>query len=96
MKAFDAFFYSFSPAMASVVAQSPLLLQLVRLLLHPLMAALHIASAIFHAFIFAPELATIASGTAASALAGVAYLSPLVGAAAMKMPARRGRRRNWK
>jgi len=94
MKAFNAFYYSFSPAVASVVAQSPLLLQMVRLLLYPLMAVLHVASAIFYALIFAPELATIVSGTVVSALVGVAYLSPL--AAVMKIPARRGRRRNWK
>jgi hypothetical protein len=94
MKAFNAFYYSFSPAAAGVVAENPLLLQRVRLLLYPLMAVLHVASAIFHALIFAPELATIVSGTVASALVGVAYLSPL--AAVMKIPAKRGRRRNWK
>jgi len=94
MKAFNAFYYSFSPAVASAVARSPLLLQMVRLLLYPLMAALHIASAIFHALISTPELATIVSGTVASALVGVAYLSPLP--AVMKISAKRRRRRNSK
>jgi hypothetical protein len=76
MKLFNSFYYSFSPTAASVVAENPVLSQMTRLLLYPLIAALRISSTIFHALSFWPQFAVIASGTLASALIGAAYLTP--------------------
>jgi len=92
MRAFDIFYYSFSLPVASVVAQNPVLSKTVRVLLYPLIAALHAGSIIFQSLGFAPELAVIVSGTVSSALVGAAYLTPLGPVA--KMFTGRGRRRN--
>jgi hypothetical protein len=90
MKVFNRFYYSFSPTVASAVAESPLLSHIVRSLIYPLIAALNIASAIFHAFGLSPELAVTVSGIAASVLIGVSYFAaPLIAAKVLA-----GRRRN--
>jgi len=92
MKAFNAFYYSFSPAIASVVMQYPVLQNTVRTFLYPLIMALHSASSVFNTLGLAPELAVTASGLVASALIGVAYLTPL--AAIASLCSKRLRRRH--
>jgi streptogramin lyase len=79
MNAFNAFYYSFSPTVARTITQYPALQETVKVLLYPLITVLRAASAGFNALGFAPELAVITSGLIASALIGVAYLTPLVG-----------------
>jgi len=66
MKVFNTFYYSFSPAVASVVMQYPVLQDTVRLLIYPLIMALHSSSSVFNALGLAPELAVTASGLVAS------------------------------
>ena len=83
MKVFNTFYYSFSPAVASVVMQYPVLQDTVRLLIYPLIMALHSSSSVFNALGLAPELAVTASGLVASALIGVAYLTPFVAIASL-------------
>ena len=78
MGAFNAFYYSFSPTVASVITQHPLLQETVKVLLYPLVGVLRTASAGFSILGFAPEFAAIVSGLIASALIGVAYLTPAV------------------
>ncbi len=78
MKAFNGFYYSFSPIVASAVAESATLSQIVRILLYPLVTTLHASSAIFHSLSFMPELAVVISGIFASVLVGAAYLIPLI------------------
>lgn len=92
MKAFNNFYYSFSPAVASVVAEDPTLSQMVRLLLYPLMVALHASSIVFDTLSFSPELSVIISGIFASTLVGVTYLTPLT--LVVKLRTIRDRRRN--
>ena len=92
MKAFDSFYYSFSPTVASVVACSPALSQMVRILLYPLVAVLHASSMVFDILSFSPELSIIISGILASALLGAIYLAPL--ALVVKLRAIRARRSN--
>jgi len=75
---FNAFYYSFSSALASAVAESPVLAQVTRTVLYPLVAALHASSVIFQALSFMQESAVVASGILASALIGLAYLTPLL------------------
>jgi len=78
MHVFNAFYYSFSSALASAVAESPVLAQVTRPVLYPLVAALHASSVIFQALSFMQESAVVASGILASALIGLAYLTPLL------------------
>jgi len=92
MSIFNAFYYSFSPTVALTITQYPILQQMVRLVLYPLVAVLRTASAAFSLLGFAPEFAVIASGLIASALIGVAYLIPIVGLATVC--SKRLRRRN--
>jgi len=92
MKAFNAFYYSFSPAVASTMIQSPILQEAVKLLLYPLVAVLRSASTVFNALALAPELAVTISGLVASTLTGVMYLAPL--ATIANLWSRRSRRRH--
>lgn len=91
MKTFNAFYYSFSPAVASIMTQYPVLQSAVRLLLYPLVTVLRLASGVFSAFGCAPELGVTVSGLIASTLIGVAYISPF--AAVARMCLKRLRRR---
>ena len=91
MNAFNAFYYSFSPTVASTITRSPALQEAVKLLLYPLMAALHSAASVFDALALAPELAAALSGLVASGLIGILYLSPLAIAVAY-IGSRRSRR----
>jgi len=92
MKAFNAFYYSFSPAVASTMIQSPILQEAVKLLLYPLVAVLRSASTVFNALALAPELAVTVSGLVASTLIGVMYFVPV--ATMADLWSRRGRRRH--
>jgi hypothetical protein len=78
MKAFNRFYYSFSPAVASTLVDRPTLSQAVRLLISPLLLILHMASSGFHAFSALPELAAIVCGVFASALIGAGYMLPVL------------------
>lgn len=78
MMAFNTFYYSFSPSVASVMMEYPILQETVKLLLYPLIAALRLASSMFGALSLTPELAVTTSGLMASALIGISYLTPLV------------------
>jgi len=92
MKAFNAFYYSFSPAVASTMLQSSILQETVKLLLYPLIAVLRSASAVFNALALTPEVAVTISGLVASTLIGATYLAPLATVACLR--SRRGRRKH--
>jgi peptide/nickel transport system substrate-binding protein len=87
MKAFNAFYYSFSPQVARFISGSPTLRALTRILLYPLMGALHLSSTVFNALSFTPELAVVAAGFTVSTLLGAFYLFPI--AAIMLVVAKR-------
>jgi hypothetical protein len=76
MKAFNSFYYSFSPTVASTISENPLLSQMTRCLLYPLIAALRFTSTVFHTLSFSSELAVTVSGIVASSLIGAAYFTP--------------------
>ena len=78
MKAFNMFYYSFSPAVASMILQSPVLAQVVRTLVYPLIGSLEASSSIFRMLMFAPELGIVLAGIFGSALLGIVYLTPTV------------------
>ena len=78
MKAFNAFYYSFSPAVALMVAENHILSQIARMLLYPLVTILQLSSSIFHLLGFTSEIAVVASGVFASASIGISYMTPLL------------------
>jgi len=91
MKAFNAWYYSFSPYLAEVISKNPTLRSITRALLYPLLGILHLTATVCSAFSFAPELGMIISGALASALIGLVYFTPL--AACLVLPSKRLRRR---
>ena len=81
MRAFNGFYYSFSPSIAGAVAPNPVLSATVRLTMYPLLVALHSAASVFE--LLHPinlEFATVLSGILASSLIGAIYMPPIVAA----------------
>jgi len=78
MKAFNEFYYSFSPKVAELVAGNPILQTIVRVLIYPLVASLRVAASVYLLCPQTPELMVMAVGILASGLVGVVYVSPIV------------------
>jgi len=77
MKAFNSFYYSFSPTIARSLVDSILLRESAKILLCPLIGTLHVSSAIHAILAYCPEVAVAVSGIAASFTIGLIYLGPL-------------------
>jgi len=77
MKAFNAWYYSFSPYVADFISNQPLLKEVMKILLYPLIGILQISASTYSALSFSPELAIVAAGIVASGLIGVIYFAPL-------------------
>jgi len=77
MKAFNAWYYSFSPYIADFISKQPLLKGAMKIILYPLMGILHISALTYSALSFSPELAVVATGLVASGLIGIVYFAPL-------------------
>jgi len=77
LKTFNAFYYSFSPMIAGSLVDSQMLREIVRTLLYPLIAILHMSSTIHSLLAFCPEVAVTVLGLIASFLIGSAYFGPL-------------------
>jgi len=79
MKAFNEFYYSFSPRVAELTASNPLLSVGVRTLIYPLIGSLHAAASVFQGLRhLSLDLAVLLSGILASCLIGITYVSPIV------------------
>jgi len=76
MKAFNAFYYSFSPQVAYVISENQLLRNTAKALLYPLLVALSTSASVQSALAFHPEPATVMAGLIATALVGLVYLFP--------------------
>jgi len=76
MNIFNAFYYSFSPTVASTAASSPALTAVVRILLYPLVWILQASSLIFSTLALAPEAGIVVTGVFGGALFGVIYVAP--------------------
>ena len=77
--AFDAFYYSWSPAVASYIHSHPEVKPIFKAALYPLIGALKVATIIASPLVrLNLELAVYVAGTLASALIGLAYLTPIV------------------
>jgi len=77
MKAFNAWYYSFSPYVAEFISKQPLVKEAMKILLYPLVGILHISALTYSALSFSPELAIVATGIVASGLIGTIYFAPL-------------------
>ena len=76
MKAFNAWYYSFSPSVASFIADNPTVRAAMKVLLYPLVGILHLSASAYAVFNFNPEFAVCIAGLLASGLIGVVYFSP--------------------
>jgi len=91
MRAFNAWYYSFSPYLAEFISKNPTLRSITKVVLYPLLGILHLTAAVYSALSFAPELGMVVSGALASALIGLVYFAPLAGC--LVLPSERLRRR---
>jgi len=79
MKAFNAFYYSFSPTVAELVSSHPTAGELMRRILHPLIGILDLSFQTYFFFVsYGKELAVVAVGLLAALLIGAVYLSSLI------------------
>jgi len=76
MKAFNAWYYSFSPTVAECIARSPTLQSLVRAMIYPLIGILQLATFAYTSVGFNRELGVVVAGVVASGLIGVVYHVP--------------------
>ncbi|MGQ9639263.1 MAG: COG1470 family protein [Candidatus Bathyarchaeia archaeon] len=74
MEAFNLWYYSFSPQIASWLSENPPAKESMKVMLIPLLGILHLSERIYGTFTFAPEPAIIMAGVVASFLIGLTYL----------------------
>jgi len=75
MTAFNAWYYSFSPAVAQYESQTPAARSVAKVVLYPLMGILQFSESTFVAFGSASEIGALAAGLVAGALIGLTYLA---------------------
>ena len=90
MIAFNAWYYSFSPAVAQFIREHSTMQTAVKLMLYPLIGILRIGATAFDLFPTNPEASAVISGLVVSSLIGIVYLaSPLVAVLGYSSRARR-------
>lgn len=77
MQAFNAFYYSFSPRVASFISANGLVRSSMKVVLYPLIGILFFSSKVFQILSFNDELAITISGIIAALGIGLVYLGPL-------------------
>jgi len=78
MQVFNAFYYSFSPQVASYITAHSYLRPVMKIVLYPLIGVLYASSLLFNAISFNNELAVAVAGIVASLAIGAIYLAPLL------------------
>jgi peptide/nickel transport system substrate-binding protein len=78
MKVFNAWYYSFSPYVASWITDNPVSQGPARVVIMPLLGILHLSETAYSALGFAPETATTVAGIIASFLIGMLYFGPIL------------------
>jgi hypothetical protein len=76
MEVFNAWYYSFSPSVASFISTNELLRSATRVALYPLIGILHLGVLASDAFNFNSEVSVIVAGMVISALIGLVYFTP--------------------
>jgi hypothetical protein len=77
MKAFNAFYYSFSPQVASFISANGIVRSSMKVALYPLIGILFFSSKIFQILSFNAELAITISGIIAALGIGAVYIGPI-------------------
>ena len=80
MTVFNAWYYSFSPAVAATIAKNEFLRSLSKIILYPLIGMLHVSAFTYNALECRPELAVVAAGFVASYMIGTVYFAPIIAA----------------
>ncbi len=83
MKAFNAFYYSFSPFVAESISTSDTARAATRVLLSPLLGSLYVGQGVFHISQPSSELGVLAAGLISSSLIGLLYASPIIAVSAV-------------
>lgn len=76
MRVFNAFYYSWSPAVAEAERHNPALRDAVKMSIYPLLYSLDLSRKVAILFSSNPELAALIAGLTASALIGLIYVAP--------------------
>jgi len=77
MQAFNAFYYSFSPQVASFISANGIVRSSMKVILYPLIGILFFSSKIFQTLSFSAELSITISGIIAAFGIGVVYIGPI-------------------
>ena len=77
MQVFNAWYYSFSPAVADYERQAPWLKSTVQVAIYPLLGILDLSTAVHGALGFSSETAIVGAGLTASSLIGLVYFAPV-------------------
>jgi len=75
MDVFNAWYYSFSPSVAGLIAGNDPLRAAARAILYPLFGVLGLSALAYSIFSGAPEFAVVIAGLVASSLIGLVYLT---------------------
>lgn len=78
MRAFNAFYYSFSPKVAEILMEKTMLQSFARVALHPLVASLRMMVTVLTFLPKSSEFIIILVGVSSSALIGVIYIAPFI------------------
>ncbi|MCS7116959.1 MAG: right-handed parallel beta-helix repeat-containing protein [Nitrososphaerales archaeon] len=78
MSLFNTWYYAWSPMVAEIIAQNPILKVIVKVLLYPLIGILQISVMVYSALSLNPELSIIATGLVVSSLIGIIYFAPIM------------------
>jgi hypothetical protein len=78
IKAFNAFYYSFSPQAASYISSNNNIRTITKTLLYPLVGILYLSSIVFAATSFNGEFAVTVAGMFASISLGAVYVGPII------------------
>ena len=78
MQAFNAFYYSFSPQVASFISANGIVRSSMKVILYPLIGTLFFSSKIFQILSFNPELSITISGIIAALGIGAVYIGPIL------------------
>jgi len=86
MQVFNAWYYSFSPSVAQLIASNDPIRAPIRVLLYPLLGVLSVSAFTYSLFSATPEFAIVMAGLVASSLIGLVYLTlpALVGVRALR------------
>jgi hypothetical protein len=76
MNVFNAWYYSFSPTVASFISSHDAVRAPIKVILYPLLGILSVSTMAYSIFNWTPEFGVLIAGLIASSLIGLVYLTP--------------------